>query len=205
MTQMKHTTLASRTGSGGRSGTRSGANVALVAVFAALLAASALIPGFMIGPVPFVMTISVVLLAPMVLGTWQGLLANLLYVVAGAAGLPVFAGGAGGAGVLAGPTGGYLVGYCVAPLLAGPVAGFVLRRWPTGPIGLMGMTGAALAGLAGIHAAGVGGLMLNAGMGLQAALATTAGFVGFDLIKVAIAAVVAMAIVRAFPRLLAMR
>ncbi|MGO1591912.1 MAG: biotin transporter BioY [Ancrocorticia sp.] len=180
---------------------RAGANVALISVFAALIAVSALIPGFMIGPVPFVMTIVIVLLAPLVLGTWSGLLANLLYVVAGAVGLPVFAGGASGMGILAGPTGGYLVGYVVAPLLAGPIAVFVLRRWPAGIGALVGLAVAALAGLAGIHAAGVGGLMLNVGMSLQGALVTTAGFVGFDLIKVAVAAVIAMAILRAFPRL----
>ncbi|MGO1594147.1 MAG: biotin transporter BioY, partial [Ancrocorticia sp.] len=158
---------------------RAGANVALISVFAALIAVSALIPGFMIGPVPFVMTIVIVLLAPLVLGTWSGLLANLLYVVAGAVGLPVFAGGASGMGILAGPTGGYLVGYVVAPLLAGPIAVFVLRRWPAGIGALVGLAVAALAGLAGIHAAGVGGLMRNGGMSLQGALVTTAGFVGF--------------------------
>ncbi|MGO1713762.1 biotin transporter BioY [Ancrocorticia populi] len=185
--------------------TKNRTNVALISVFAALIAVSALVPGFMIGPVPFVMTIVIVLLAPMILGTRDGLLANLLYVVAGAAGLPIFSGGASGFGVLAGPTGGYLVGYVVAPILAGPIATFVLRRWPVGLDGLFGLALAGLGGLAGIHAAGVVGLMINAGMGLNAALVTTAGFVGFDLIKVAVAAVLALAIVRAFPRLLAAR
>lgn len=185
--------------------TKNRTNVALISVFAALIAVSALVPGFMIGPVPFVMTIVIVLLAPMILGTRDGLLANLLYVVAGAAGLPIFSGGASGFGVLAGPTGGYLVGYVVAPILAGPIATFVLRRWPVGLGGLFGLALAGLGGLAGIHAAGVAGLMINAGMGLNAALVTTAGFVGFDLIKVAVAAVLALAIVRAFPRLLAAR
>ncbi|MGO1594816.1 MAG: hypothetical protein ACTHW1_11085, partial [Ancrocorticia sp.] len=56
-------------------------------------------------------------------------------------------------------------------------------------------------GLAGFHAAADGGLKLKVGMSLQGALVTTAGFVGFDLIKVAVAAVIAMAILRAFPRL----
>ncbi|MGO1638616.1 MAG: biotin transporter BioY [Ancrocorticia populi] len=185
--------------------TKNRTNVALISVFAALIAVSALVPGFMIGPVPFVMTIVIVLLAPMILGTRDGLLANLLYVVAGAAGLPIFSGGASGFGVLAGPTGGYLVGYVVAPILAGPIATFVLRRWPVGLDGLFGLALAGLGGLAGIHAAGVVGLMINAGMGLNAALVTTAGFVGFDLIKVAVAAVLALVIVRAFPRLLAAR
>ena len=93
----------------------------------------------------------------------------------------------------------------MAPILAGPIATFVLRRWPVGLDGLFGLALAGLGGLAGIHAAGVVGLMINAGMGLNAALVTTAGFVGFDLIKVAVAAVLASAIVRAFPRLLAAR
>ena len=67
----------------GAGGAATGVNIALIAVFAALIAAFALIPGFMIGPVPFSMTILIVLLNPLVLGAWQGFLAAVLYVAAG--------------------------------------------------------------------------------------------------------------------------
>ena len=56
-------------------------------------------------------------------------MSQLLYIGAGAAGMPVFAGGLAGPGVLAGPTGGYLAGFVVAAWIAGyttkPGAGWV--------------------------------------------------------------------------------
>ena len=189
----------------GASGAATGVNIALIAVFAALIAAFALIPGFMIGPVPFSMTILIVLLNPLVLGAWQGFLAAVLYVAAGRFGLPVFAGGSSGIAVLQGPTGGYLVGYVLAALVAGPLATLVLRRVTKGALALVGLTLAAIAGLLILHAAGVAGLMINAGMPFSGALGTTIGFLGLDLIKAVLAGMTALAIVRAFPRILGRR
>lgn len=49
-------------------------NIALVAVFAALIAALALLPPiFSLAGVPFSVQFMAVLLAPLVLGPWQGL------------------------------------------------------------------------------------------------------------------------------------
>lgn len=184
----------------GAAGATKGVNIALIAVFAALIAAFALVPGFMIGPVPFSMTIVIVLLGPLVLGAWQGSLAALLYVAAGLFGLPVFAGGSSGVAVLLGPTGGYLVGYVLAALIAGPCATLVLRRVTKGTAALVGLTLAAVAGLLVLHAAGVAGLMINAAMTFSGAFGTTIGFFGLDLLKAVIAGIAALAIVRAFPR-----
>lgn len=179
----------------------SAASTALIAVFAALLAAFSLLPGFTIGPVPFSMTIIIVLLTPLLLGAWQGFLATLLYIVAGIAGLPVFAGGASGIAVLQGPTGGYLIGYLLCSLVGGSLATLVLGRRATGPLTFIGLTASALVGLAVLHAAGVAGLMINAGMGLNAALTLTLGFVPLDLVKTVLAGSIAMTVIRAFPRL----
>ena len=184
----------------GATGAAKGVNIALIAVFAALIAAFALVPGFMIGPVPFSMTIVIVLLGPLVLGAWQGSLAALLYVAAGLFGLPVFAGGSSGVAVLLGPTGGYLVGYVLAAFVAGPCATLVLRRVTKGTAALVGLTLAAVAGLLALHAAGVAGLMINAGMSFSGAIGTTVGFFGLDLLKAVFAGIAALAIVRAFPR-----
>ncbi|MGI9311232.1 MAG: biotin transporter BioY, partial [bacterium] len=69
------------------------------------LSAQAQIPFY---PVPMTMQTFAVLLLGVAYGWRLGAATVLLYLAAGAAGLPVFAGGAGGAGVLVGPTGDYL-------------------------------------------------------------------------------------------------
>lgn len=187
-----------------------GTNVALIAVFAALIAAFALMPPlFMVGLVPFAVQIIVVLLAPLAIGPWQGFLANLLYVVVGIAGLPVFAGQRAGIAVVLGPTGGYLVGYMVSAIAVGYVASLVLRRRSAGVATIVGLTVASWVGVLVIHACGVVGLMLagnkGQGMAFPNALAVTTPFVPLDLVKGLIAALIAAAIFKAFPRLLAMR
>src|SRR5215210_7220170 len=73
-------------------------------------------------PVPYTLQTGAVLLVGTALGTVRGTLSMLLYVLAGAAGLPVFAEASGGAGHLIGPTGGYLVAFVVASALVGRLA-----------------------------------------------------------------------------------
>lgn len=53
------------------------------------------------------------------LGWRKGFLTVLVYIVCGALGLPVFAGGKAGFGVLLGSTGGYIFGFLLIPLLSG--------------------------------------------------------------------------------------
>src|SRR5678816_1857646 len=59
-------------------------------------------------PVPITGQTFAVLLTGAVLGARRAFLAQLLYLIEGASGLPFFAGGAGGAVYFAGPTAGYL-------------------------------------------------------------------------------------------------
>jgi biotin transport system substrate-specific component len=61
----------------------------------------------------------------------------LVYLLLGAAGLPVFTGLRGGVGVLLGPTGGYLWGFFVACLLYWAVENR-LPRWGAMVLGLLG-------------------------------------------------------------------
>lgn len=70
-------------------------------------------------PVPITLQTLFVLLSGAVLGRGFGSLGQALYVGAGVTGLPVFAGGVGGAALALGPTGGYLLGFMVAPLIVG--------------------------------------------------------------------------------------
>src|SRR3989338_9363878 len=90
------------------------------ALFAALTAAVSPIKiplGFT--PVPITMQTLMVLLSGAMLGPYYGALSMVLYIVVGALGLPVFAGGSSGIGVLLGPTGGYLFSYFIAAFVIG--------------------------------------------------------------------------------------
>ncbi len=63
-----------------------------------------------------------VLLVAMALGRVRGTGVVIAYLLEGAAGLPVFAGGAAGPQVLFGPTGGYLLGFVLAAYIVGALA-----------------------------------------------------------------------------------
>ena len=89
------------------------------ALVVSLLAVSAFIT-IPLGTVPVTLQVFVVVLASLLLRPGWAVAAMGVYLLMGAAGLPVFAGGLGGFGVLAGPTGGYLIGFAVAaPLGSG--------------------------------------------------------------------------------------
>ncbi len=90
----------------------------LTALFAALIAMSSLV-ALPVGPVPIVLTTLFVVLSGMLGGLPIGLGAVAIYLLAGALGLPVFAGATGGMAKLLGPTGGFLAGYLLAALCGG--------------------------------------------------------------------------------------
>jgi len=72
-------------------------------------------------PVPITAQTFAVLMIGMLLGSLRGSLCVLMYIIQGAAGLPIFAMG-GGFAVLIGPTGGYLVGFIPAAYITGLLA-----------------------------------------------------------------------------------
>lgn len=93
-------------------------------VFAALFAAlTAAVAWFKIPlpftPVPITLQTLVVLMSGAMLGPYYGALSMIIYLVLGAIGLPVFAGGSSGIGALLGPTGGYLFSYPIASFVIG--------------------------------------------------------------------------------------
>jgi len=77
-----------------------------------------------IGPVPIVLSTLFVLLSGLLLGSHWGMASMGLYLLVGAIGIPVFAGGKGGFAHFLGPTGGYLLGY----VLASWITGFISER-----------------------------------------------------------------------------
>jgi len=101
-----------------------------VVLFAALTAVGATLAfPLPFTPVPVTLQTLAVILAGAMLGPVWGPVSQVLYLAAGIAGLPVFAGGAGGPAVLLGPTGGYLIGFVagawIAGLLVRPRSGWV--------------------------------------------------------------------------------
>ena len=91
-------------------------DLTLVALFAALIAICAWLTVPM-PDVPFTMQTFGVFAALLLLGGKRGTLSILLYLLLGAAGLPVFSGFRGGIGSLLGTTGGYLIGFLFSGLI----------------------------------------------------------------------------------------
>lgn len=90
-------------------------------IMASLMAVGAYI-AIPIGPVPIVLQNLFVMLAALLLGGRWGFISVCVYLLAGAVGLPVFAGGTGGIGKFVGPTGGYLIGFALAAYLIGTIS-----------------------------------------------------------------------------------
>ncbi len=198
------------------------ADLALIGTGAALLAVCSLV-SVPIGPsgAPITLQTFAVLLLGAVLGSRRGALAVLLYLAVGFAGLPVFAEGTGGPATFAKVTLGYLLAFPVAAFLTGLLVEQAARRgWTThrtsGPEGastggrrfLVPAVVVAVAGVLAtlvIYAAGVPVLAARLGMSLTEGVAVNTAFVPFDLVKIALVAVVAPAVHRAYPDLLARR
>ena len=162
---------------------------ALMAAITAV-AAQISIPLF---PVPFTLQVLAVVLAGLLLGPRLGALAMGVYLLVGAVGVPVFAGFTGGIGHILGPTGGYLVSYPVAAAVAGLAANTV-----AGAPRRQGLVAGFLWGcvaLAVIYTVGAAWLSVVADLPILVAVAQgVLPFVVFDLIKVGLAALVAVAV-----------
>jgi biotin transport system substrate-specific component len=169
--------------------------VALMAAVTAV-AAQISIPLF---PVPFTLQVLTVILSGLLLGVRHGALAQAVYVLIGAVGVPIFAGFTGGLGHVFGPTGGYLISYPLAAAVAGLAAESVAEGSRSRALWSGSFWGCA--GLAAIYASGATWLAVV--LGLTPAEAIAAGvlrFVIYDLVKVGLAVLVAVAAAPAIAR-----
>ena len=106
----------------------------------------------------------------------------ILYVLAGAVGLPVYTEQSSGFDTLLGATGGYLIGFVVTAFVVGK---FAERRWDRHVA--KSIVGFVL-GSATIYLFGVLGLMINVDMDLAGAIANgVLPFLAWDAIKAAVA------------------
>lgn len=184
-------------------GARSGVatDIALIGTLAALTAVCSLV-GIPVGQsgVPITLQTFAVLLAGAVLGARRGALAVLLYLAVGFAGLPIFAQGVGGPATFARPSLGYLLAFPLAAWVVGLVVERLGRRgWAvrTGVVVAAGIAGSLV-----IYAIGVPVMAARIGVSLMEGLAINAAFLPFDAVKVALVAIVAASVHRAFPDLL---
>lgn len=171
-------------------------SLALVALFAALIAALGLIPQLTLAfGVPITAQSLGVMLAGTVLGAKRGGLAALLFVGLVALGLPLLAGGRGGLGMFATGSAGYLVGY----VLGAFVTGWVMENLHSLTVGLAAGVAATVGGIVVVHACGVIGMIVVLGLGPLEALVADSWFIPGDFIKMVIAAVVTAGLARARP------
>lgn len=146
-----------------RAATRAGVTIVGAAALTAVAAQIAVpIPG---SPVPVTGQTFAVLLTAAALGPARGLAAQLLYLAAGIAGLPVFAHGAHGAEVVLGASGGYLAGFGAAALIVGYGARFGADRSPVRTLAVYALASAA------IYLIGTTWLCLDTGMSASAGIA----------------------------------
>ena len=177
-----------------------GADIALIAVFAAFIAASTAVPEITLAfGVPVSLQTFAVVLAGLVLGPWRGGGAVLLYLVVGLAGAPVFANLMGGTAVLAGPTGGFLLAFLPAAWVVGAITVAFRRR---ARLRYLPLLVAGLASIPVVYAIGIPWLAWRAQITVNEATVAMAPFAVGDVIKVLVAAAVAAVIHRAYPQLL---
>lgn len=137
--------------------------------------------------VPFTMQTFGVFMAIGLLGGKRGTAAVAVYLLLGAAGLPVFSGFTGGIGHIVGPTGGYLIGFLFSALVMWLTEHFFGRSMRVLVISMF-------AGLAVCYAFGTAWFVISeakgsGGTGLMAALSLCVfPYIIPDIIKIALAA-----------------
>ncbi|MBN1636350.1 MAG: biotin transporter BioY [Deltaproteobacteria bacterium] len=126
--------------------------ISIIPLFAALTALGALIRIPFI-PVPITLQTFFVLMSGIVLGPKAGFYSQVIYLLIGLMGLPVFAGG-GGLSYIFKPSFGYLIGFMLAPI----PAGYVVNKMGISPVSVFL---AALVGSATIYLIGMTYLIFN--------------------------------------------
>jgi len=163
---------------------RSLRGLAYAALFGALTAVGAyiMIP---LPPVPITLQTLFVNLSGALLGGSLGALSQVVYILLGVIGLPVFAGGKSGIGVLFGPTGGYLIGFVAGAWVIGKLTKLRPKS------GLLWIMGSMATGIAVVYLIGLLQLMVVAKLSLAKAVA--AGLLQplpGDIVKIVVAALI---------------
>ncbi|WP_445154427.1 biotin transporter BioY [Arthrobacter sp. Hor0625] len=185
-------------------------DLGLIAVFAALIAVSALIAAIPVGGlgVPITLQTLAVMLTGLALGPGRAFAAVGLYLLLGFAGLPIFSGGRSGLGVLAGPSAGYIFGFLLAATALGALTVVVLRRTRAGSgkvRAVLLFCAAMVSSIIFVHGLGILGMVVNAKLSFGAAFLADLAFYPGDVLKNILAVSIALALHKAFPDLLLRR
>ena len=160
-------------------------NLVLCAVCAAITCILAPLSIPLAGGVPISLATFAVMLAGVLLGGSLGAFSQLIYVLLGAVGLPVFAGWSGGIGNVLGMTGGYIIGYIPCAFLTG----LIYKKFGIGAkktARILYMVLGMAAGTIALYAIGTAWFMFVTGMTLEASLAACViPFLPGDFIKMA--------------------
>lgn len=172
-------------------------DLALIALFCALMCVLGLFPRVQLPLVPAPLTSQTIglMLAGGVLGAKRGFASIALFVVLVALGLPVLVGGAGGLGAIAGPTGGFILAYPLGAL----VTGWLVERWWTRLNLFWAIVGCIIGSMPVLYLIGHTWLAIAAHIPLRTAVWSWVAYVPGDLIKAVIAAVVIVGVKKAYP------
>ena len=130
-----------------------------------------------------------------ILGGKKGTAAICIYLLLGAVGLPVFSGGTSGPGILLGSTGGYMLGWILAGLVAWAAESVFGRSVRTAALSM-------ILGLAGCYALGTAWFMAvyaqgSGPVGLWSAVSMcVVPFIIPDLLKIALALMIRKRLIR---------
>lgn len=173
------------------------ADLTRIAIFAALIAVLGIpgaIPAFG-GAVPITAQTLGVMLAGAVLGPWLGASAVIVFEVLVLIGLPLLSGGRGGVAVFVGPSAGYLLGWIAGAC----VIGLILRADRRRPTWWRTALACVIGGVVVVYAIGIPVQSLTTGLPLAATALSSLVFLPGDLIKVAAATAIVIALYRAYP------
>ncbi len=171
-------------------------NLTLVALFAALIAALALIPKFSLGfGVPITAQSLGIMLCGTVLGAKRGALAVLLFLLLVALGLPLLAGGNGGLGAFMLPSSGFLIGFPVAAF----VTGLIVENWYGPSLPIVAAVASVIGGIVVLYIFGIIGLSIALDKSLLESAALVTVFIPGDLIKAVLAGFITSGLAKARP------
>lgn len=168
----------------------------LIALFAALIAALALIPQFTLGfGVPITAQSLGIMLCGTVLGAKRGALAVLLFMLLVAIGLPLLAGGRGGLGAFMLPSSGFLIGFPFAAF----VTGLVVERWRNGSLAVVAGVASVVGGIGVLYIFGISGLAIALDKSFFEAAGLVMVFIPGDVIKAVLAGLITAGLAKARP------
>ena len=146
-------------------------------------------------PVPVTLQLLGATTAGVVLGKKIGFMSQMIYVILGAIGIPVFAGGTAGFSVLFGPTGGYIFGFMASAYIIGFVSEKLLPNAKTKLSKYIVLLSSMLLGVGIIYVFGAAQLMIVLKLSLTQAIGGgVTPFIVPDIIKITVGSTVAYSV-----------